>query len=80
MVLLVKLAMQSTYVKGNKTSLLVVKAGAEFLPPCARLGTNVLRNHHLRGFCHGLVCELLSELRAAGLLLGLPGCSGDEIK
>lgn len=77
MVLLVKLAMQSTYVKGNKTSLLVVKAGGEFLPPRACLRTNVLRNHHLLGFCHGLVCELLSKLRATGLLLGLPECSED---
>lgn len=42
LVLLVKLAMQSTYVKGNVTSVLVVKAEGEFLPSCAWLRKNTL--------------------------------------
>jgi len=38
----VKLAMQSTYVKGNKTSVPVVKAEGEFLPFWACLRKNTL--------------------------------------
>lgn len=40
--MLVKLAMQSTYVKGNKASVLVVKAEGEFLPSCACPRKNTL--------------------------------------
>lgn len=52
MFLLVKLAMQSTYVKGNVTSVLVVKAESEFLLSCACLRKNTLcRAIILLGFC-----------------------------
>lgn len=70
--MLVKLAMQSTCVKGNKASVRVVKAEGEFLPSCASLRKNTLEP----SLCLASVMDW-SELRTTGLLLRLPECSGD---